>query len=160
MKVLIFALALSLAACGIPGTPEQASDVETVLTQLGDTLIADLQQQRAVALAATPADMDGVACVGRVRDPTIAPDTGTGMLAVADAIQRVAAVTKGKHVGAFTVAEIMSLYQPGSEQFNWAVKTLESACIAKVHDVNQAINSTNGVIAMLPTLFALAVVPK
>ena len=57
------------------------------------------------------------------------------------------------------VAEIATLYQPGSAQFNWAVKTLETACIAKVHDVNQAINSTAGIITALPSVLVLAGAP-
>jgi len=97
-------------------------------------------------LAATPPDTDGATCAD-------------GAATVAAAIQKVAAVTAGKTVGAFSVAEIASLYQPGSAQFNWAVKTLEAACIAKIHDTNQAINSTAGIITALPSVLVLAGAP-
>jgi len=166
MKRLLHATAsaavicLSLTSCaGGLVTQSQSQQIETVLTQLGNTLTTDLQQQRLVALAATPPDLDGAQCAGTLPDPTKPGDLGTGALAVAAAIQRVAVVTAGKSVGALTVAEIATLYQPGSAQFNWAVKTLETGCIAKIHDVNQAINSTAGIITALPSVLALAGAP-
>lgn len=153
-------LAVALSGCNIASQLSSgSSSIETVLTQLGNTLVSDLQSQKAVALAATPPDVDGAACAGALPDPTKPGDTGTGALAVAAAIQRVATATVGQKPGALTVAEIASLYQPGSDQFNWSVKTLETACIAKVHDVNQAINSTAGIIAALPSILALAAAP-
>ena len=162
---------LALAAAMIPAqliltscagglvNQSQSKEISTVLAQLGNTLTADLQQQAAVAMAATPPDVDGARCAGTLPDPTKPGDLGTGALSVAAAIQRVAAVTDGKSVGALTVAEIATLYQPGSAQFNWAVTTIETACIAKVHDVNQAINSTAGIMTALPSILALAAVP-
>ena len=162
LKILApIACALLLAVSGcVPGVSQtQSSQITAVLTQLGNTLTADLQQQSAVALAATPPDMDGARCAGTTPDPKKPGDLGTGALSVAAAIQRVAAVTDGKQVGALTIAEMGTLYQPGSAQFNWAVTTLETACIAKIHDVNQAINSTAGIIGALPTVLALAAAP-
>ncbi len=157
-KILLAAvLPFGLAACGVSQT--QSDSITKVLTQLGNTLVSDLQAQSAVALAATPPDVDGAQCAGTLPDPTKPGDLGTGALSVAAAIQRVANVTGGKKVGALTVAEIGTLYQPGSAQFNWAVKVLETACIAKVHDVNQAINSTAGIVGALPSILALGAAP-
>ena len=153
-------LCLALLSCtGGLITASESAKITTVLTQVGNTLVSDLQAQSAVALAATPPDVDGAQCAGTLPDPTKPGDLGTGALSVAAAIQRVAAVTGGKQVGALTVAEIATLYQPGSAQFNWAVKTLETACIAKIHDVNQAINSTAGIMTALPSVLALAAAP-
>lgn len=152
-------IALGLSACVPSISSDDSAKISKVLTQLGNTLVTDLQQQKAVALAATPPDTDGAACAGSLPDPTKAGDTGTGALAVAAAIQKVAAVTTGQKVGALTVAEIATLYQPGSDQFNWATKTIETACIAKIHDVNQAINSTAGIMTALPSVLALAAAP-
>jgi hypothetical protein len=153
------ALPLLLGAC-VPGvTSSDSTKIEAVLTQLGNTLVTDLQQQAATALAATPPDTDGAQCAGTLPNPAVAGDLGTGALAVAAAIQRVNAVNGGKAIGTLTLAEIATLYQPGSAQFNWAVKVLETACIAKVHDVNQAINSTAGIIGALPSVLALAAAP-
>ena len=152
--------AVLLAGCaGGVISQSQSSDITKVLTQVGNTLTTDLQQQRLVALAATPPDLDGAACAGTLPDPAIAGDLGTSALGVAAAIQKVAAVTANKQIGALTIAEIATLYQPGSAQFNWAVKMLETGCIAKVHDVNQAINSTAGIITALPSVLALAGAP-
>lgn len=147
---------LGLGACAIGQA--QSDAITTTLTQLGNTLTSDLQNQRNAALAATPADIDGAACAGTLPDPAH-PENGTGAMAVAGAIQKLNASLAGKPIGALTVAEVASLYQPGSAQFNWAVKTLESACIAKVHDVNQATNSTAGIIAALPSILVLAGAP-
>ena len=166
------ALLLSSTACGV--STSQSNQITTILTQIGNTLVPDLQQQRLVALAATPPDLDGAQCAGTLSVAAVVavPATATtpaipaspavdatGALAVAEAIQKVAAVTNGTAVGALTVAEIASLYQPGSQQFNWALKTLETACIAKVHDINQAVNSTSGIITALPSILALAAAP-
>lgn len=148
-----------LALCGCAATQAQTDVITTTLTQISNTAITDLQNQAKVALAATPPDVDGAQCAGTLPDPTKAGDTGTGALAVAAAIQRVAAVTTGQPVGVFTTAEIATLYQPGSAQFNWAVKTIETACIAKIHDVNQAVNSTAGIFTALPSVLALAAAP-
>lgn len=165
MRILLSALAavllavgsISLGGCTISSSESQ--QIETVLTQLGNTLTSDLEEQHAVALAATPPDLDGAQCAGTLPSNPSDATTGSGALTVAAAIQNVAQVTAGKQVGALTVAEIATLYQPGSAQFNWAVKMLETACIAKVHDVNQAINSTAGIITALPSILALAAAP-
>ncbi len=165
MRKSIFALLFItplLVACGGLGTvvsADKSKQISVVLTQLGNTLTTDLQQQAAVAMAATPPDVDGARCAGTLPDPTKPGDVGTGALGVAAAIQRVAAVTDGKAVGALTLAEIGTLYQPGSAQFNWAVTMIETACIAKIHDVNQAINSQAGIITALPSVLALAAAP-
>src|SRR5579864_2254776 len=155
---------LTLAACaGGLISQSQSQQITTVLTQLGNTLTNDLRSQRAVALAATPPDMDGAQCAGAAPGEPVFDTSmdhlGLGALGVAAAIQKVAAVTAGKQVGALTVAEIATLYQPGSAQFNWAVKMIETACIAKVHDVNQAINSTAGIVTALPSILALGGAP-
>ena len=166
--IFVVGIAATLAACSGVISASESTQIETVLTQLGNTLTSDLQTQAAVALAATPPDIDGAQCAGTVAIPAVAATPtsqavaavpATGALAVAAAIQQVAAVTAGQQIGALTVAEIATLYQPGSAQFNWALKTLETACIAKVHDVNQAVNSTSGIITALPSILALAAAP-
>lgn len=158
--VIVGIAGLALAGCaGGVISADQSKQITQVLTRVGNTFVSDLQQQAAVAMAATPPDLDGARCAGALPDPTKAGDLGAGALAVAAAIQRVAGVTANKPVGALTMAEIGTLYQPGSAQFNWAVTTLETACIAKVHDVNQAVNSTAGIITALPSILALGAAP-
>ncbi len=138
----------------------QSTQITTVLTQLGNTLTTDLQQQALTAMAATPPDVDGARCAGTLPEPDQAGRSpGPAPWPVAAAVQRVNAVNANKPIGALTVAEIATLYQPGSAQFNWAVTTLETACIAKVHDVNQAVNSTSGIITALPSILALGAAP-
>ena len=71
-------------------------------------------------------------------------------------MQKVLAATpSGGQAGVITAAEVASLYQPGSAQYNWVVTTVETGCIAKLHDINQAAASATGVFATL-----LAVIPK
>lgn len=155
----IVPVCLLALASGCALSQAQSDAVTTTLTRLGNTLTTDLQQQRTTALAATPPDLDGAACAGTVPTNVADPTTGTGATAVAAAIQKVNATLIGKPVGALTVAEVASLYQPGSAQFNWAVKTIETACIAKLHDINQAINSTAGIFTALPSILVLAAAP-
>lgn len=141
------ALTLTITGCSLLFPSSTNNGILATLNQIANTATADLNSQIAVANAATPPDVDGAACA-------------QGALTVAAAMQKVLAATPtGSTVGAFTAAEIATLYQPGSAQFNWAVKTLETACIAKVHDVNQAVNSTAGIITALPGILALAAAP-
>lgn len=145
MKRLI-PLALALALMGCATNTQPTSQISTVLTQLANTATADISTQINVANAATPPDADGAAC-------------GAAALQVAAAIQKVVLVTAPPAAGAFTVAEIASLYQPGSAQFQWAEKILVSGCAAKVIDVQQAANtnlSIAGIIGSIPTVLPLA----
>lgn len=162
-KLIASTCLLALTSCVGPVgqviSADQNAQISKVLTQLSNTLVQDLQQQRAVALAATPPDLDGAQCAGTLPTNPADATTGTGALTVAAAIQAVAKVTTGKAIGALTIAEIASLYQPGSAQFNWAVKTLETGCIAKIHDINQAVNSTSGIITAIPSVLALGAAP-
>ena len=50
---------------------------------------------------------------------------------------RITLILRGRRVG-FTLAEIGSLYQPGSPQFQYIVKLVGQGCFAKVTDVQQA----------------------
>lgn len=75
-------------------------------------------------------------------------------------MQKVLAATPaGATVGAFTAAEVASLYQPGSAQFNLAVTTIETGCIAKLHDINQAGASTVGYPAAIVAALSIAALP-
>ncbi len=144
MRKLLAPIACVALLGGCALSTAQSNQINTILNQIANTATTDLTQQQKVALAATPPDTDGANCAG-------------GALTVAAAIQKVLAATpQGTQIGAFTTAEIASLYQPGSAQFNWAVTTLETACIAKVHDVNQAVNSTAGILTSLPSILTLA----
>lgn len=145
--------ALSLAGCA---TQAQSDATSKLIVGLANKSISDLQGVVTVANAATPPDTDGAQCAGKLPDPANPADLGTGGLAVAAAVQKVALATTGQQVGAFTTAEILSLYQPGSAQFNWAVKTIETACIAKVHDINQAAaGTTAGIMGVVATFLGV-----
>ena len=127
MNKLLLALPLAvLAGCAQTTTTTGPSDqILAFITGLSNKASADLTQAIAVANAATPPDADGAACA-------------TAGLTANTAIQQVVTASGGKGAGAFTVAEIASLYQPGSPQFQWVVKTVGSGCFNKVADVQQA----------------------
>ena len=139
----MLALAGLLAGCGNQAG-SQGQQTLANLTTIANTASSDLTTAVAVANAANPPDVDGAACA-------------TAALAVASDIKKVMAATPaGATVGVFTTAEIASLYQPGSAQFNQEVKTIETGCIAKAHDVLQAGASTAGMPAAIVAALAIA----
>jgi hypothetical protein len=146
LGLLLLASAGALAGC-VVGSTAQSNQVITDLTTIGNTATADLNSTIAVANAATPPDTAGATCA-------------QAALQVAANIQKVVAATPaGSTVGAFTTAEIASLYQPGSPQFNQAVTTIETGCIAKLHQINQAGASTLGMPAAIVAALGIAASP-
>src|SRR5580692_747962 len=143
---LLVSAAIALSSCGLTTVlTSQNSQITTVLTQLANTATQDLNTQIAVANAATPPDVDGAQCGAAALQVTAAIQKVTAATQPATGVPGTALATPPT-VGAFTTAEIASLYQPGSAQFNWAVKVLETGCIAKVHDINQAAQSTTSIL--------------
>jgi hypothetical protein len=135
-------MALPLAGCA-GTTPGGTNSTVTNLTAIANEVQSDLTTAIAVANAATPPDTAGAACAA-------------AMIQVSANIQKVAAVGQG---GVFTTAEIASLYAPGSAQFNAAVTTIETGCIAKLHSINQAGASAAGFPAALAAGLAIAAAP-
>ncbi len=150
-KFIVTAAAALLCAAALAGcvaaTSAQQQTIVSDLTTIANTAIPDLTTSIAVANAATPPDTAGAACAAAT-------------LVVAGNIQKVLAATPaGATVGAFTVAEIASLYAPGSPQFNAAVTTIETGCIAKVHAVIQANQATAGLPAAIVAALGVAGLP-
>lgn len=159
MKRIGLIFAIGLAGCV---SNSAGNAITSTLTQIANTATSDIQTQINVANAATPPDADGAQC-------------GTAALQVAAAMQKVLAVTApvstttngtttttAPVVGVFTLAEIASLYQPGSAQYQAMAKILVSGCAAKVMDLQQAANanlSVGAIAAAIPTVLALAPVP-
>lgn len=141
--LVVTALSLSLlGGCALPAA--NSNQLVQALTKLANTATGDLNSAVAVADAATPVDADGATCA-------------EGGLTVVSAMQKeLMALPAGATVGLFTTAEVASLYAPGSAQTNFIVKTIETACIAKLHDVNQAGASLVGVFATLGGVVAAA----
>ena len=79
-KILIASTATLLLASCAGGfiTATDSKKIQVVLTQLGNTLTSDLLAQRAVALAATPPDVDGAMCAGTQPTNPADPTTGHG----------------------------------------------------------------------------------
>jgi hypothetical protein len=138
-----YTLLAAIALAGCATTPQATDPVISTLARLADTSIADLTTSKAVALAATPPDTNGAACA----------DAAIG---VARSMQKVAAAATGKTVGAFTVAEIASLYQPHSPQYEAAANALLTGCIAKIRTVKGATVATVGDVALVLPLAAAA----
>lgn len=143
-------LAFASAAVVMEGCAQvnsASSQVLQTLAQIGNTAQADAAQAKAVALAATPPDTDGANC-------------WTGVSTAIGEIQQVnAAANAGQsRAGVFTAAEMASLFQPGSAQYNQVVNLVGTACIAKANDVMGAANvvGAGGVMAILPQIIPLA----
>lgn len=146
LKTSVVCILLGTSGCvgGLTLSSADNDAIQATLTKLGNTATSDINTAISVANAATPVDTDGARC-------------GQGALTVVQAIQKVIASTAGPAtVGVATKVEIASLYQPGSAQYNYVVTTLETACIAKVHDVNQATTSAAGIISAIPAVLGLA----
>lgn len=94
----------------------------TDLSKIGNTTGADLKNVVAVANAATPPDADGANCA-------------TAALTVQQQIAKVLTAANTPAAGVLTTAEVASLFQPGSAQYNQARQTLTSGCAAKAQDV-------------------------
>lgn len=126
-----FAIALGLLLAGCSG---QLSQVQTTintkivdplltdLAKIGNTAGADLTNVIAVANAANPPDTDGANCA-------------KAALQVQNDIAKVLAAANTPQAGVLTTAEIASLFQPGSIQYNTEKQVLTSGCAAKAQDV-------------------------
>jgi len=142
---------LSLAAlltfgCTLGATPQSQALIADMKT-IGNTAVADFNSAIAIANAANPPDADGATCA-------------KAALQVAGDIQNVENATPaGSVIGPAAAAEIASLYQPGSAQWNLEVKTIETGCVAKLHDVNQAGASTVGMPAAMIAALGIAGAP-
>ena len=94
----------------------------TDLAKIGNTAVADLQNVENVAKAATPPDTDGYNCAAAA-------------IMVGGQINAVMTAANQPTAGVLTTAEIASLFQPGSAQYNQAKQVLTSGCAAKAQDV-------------------------
>lgn len=146
-KVLVLGCVL-LAGC--TGNPIQkvTTPLITVLSRIANTAGADLTTVISVAQAATPPDNDGALCA-------------QAALVVQGEIARVVAAANVPTAGALTVAELASLFQPGSAQYNLANNTLASGCIGKANDILGpagvvAAGGVAGVLAATNTILPLA----
>lgn len=133
MKRFIFALlAITLSACAgssgsTPAGSQLGSQFATALSRIMNTSAAYLQTAQNVANAATPPDTDEASCAAAV-------------IVVQGEVQKVVAAQAAGSQGVLTTAEMLSLFQPGSAQFNHAYNTVASGCIAKANDVMGAAN--------------------
>ncbi|HUK59367.1 MAG TPA: hypothetical protein VLV50_09065 [Stellaceae bacterium] len=146
MCKLLFAAAavLSLAACAALNS-KVVDPLLTDLQKINATAAADLNNAEAVAKAATPPDTDGANCAAAV-------------LTVQGQIAQVMAANDLSNAGMLTAAEVASLFQPGSAQYNQAENTVATGCIAKANDVLSAakVVAAGGVAAVLPQIIQLA----
>jgi hypothetical protein len=170
----VFVLALATAGCagGILGQVLSASDtaaVQQFLQQAAVSTQTGLDRAYNDFAAATPPQVHGMACVGSYPDPTkpidVNTNVGTGARSVVAAILREinanGGVGAGAPVGTSAVEALakLSIYQPGSAQFNWVVTQVETGCIAYAHDINQSINSTAGLFTSQALTAVLAGAP-
>jgi hypothetical protein len=122
---------LSVLALGSSCTMFNTKVIDPLITELGKISaagLADLTQLEAVASVPNKAlpggieDADGLACA-------------QAAVVVLTQVQAVNTAASGPGAGALTTAEIASLFQPGSVQYNQATNTLAAGCVAKANDV-------------------------
>lgn len=149
LACLAVAAVFALGACSSTSTTSIADPLIKVLTKINDAGLSDLKRVEAVAsvpntnLPGGIEDKDGLACA-------------QAGVVVLTQIQAVNAAANGPGAGVLTVAEIASLFQPGSPQANQAQNTLAAGCVAKANDVLGAA----GVIAAGGVVGAMAVTPQ
>lgn len=118
-------IVLLLAACA---SSTASNPLIAVLAKINNAGLADLQRVEAVASVPNPnlaggiEDKDGLQCA-------------QAATTVLTQIQAVNAAANGPGAGVLTVAEIASLFQPGSPQAAQAQNTLSAGCVAKANDV-------------------------
>lgn len=136
-RMMIVALAASIAGCSSFNT-KVVDPLITDLSKINNTATADLNQAVAVAQAATPPDTDGANCA-------------LAAISVGADVAKVNAAASGAGAGVLTTAELASLFQPGSAQYNAEKQKLTSGCAAKAQDVLGAagVVAAGGVVGML-----------
>jgi hypothetical protein len=123
MRIIIASLTAVALISGCAAFNTKVVDpLITAISRLNNTATADLVVAENVAKAATPADTDGANCAA-------------GAIVAAGQINAVLVAAGGKSAGAFTTAELSSLFQPGSSQYNAVKQELTTACAAKAQDV-------------------------
>lgn len=137
-------VAIGLGGCGAFNqnvTDPLLSDLQ----QINATALSDLQNVENVAKAATPPDTDGYNCAAAV-------------IVVQGQIGQVMAANNMANAGVLTAAEIASLFQPGSAQYDQAENTIATGCIAKANDMLGAakVLALGGVAAVLPQIIQLS----
>ena len=124
-KRSIIAIALLLGACA---SPQATNPLISVLTKISNAGLADIQKAEGVAsvpnanLPGGIEDLHGLQCL----------QASQTLLTQINAINTAA---NGPGAGAITLAEMASLFQPGSPQFIQAQDTLVAGCNAKAVDV-------------------------
>lgn len=121
MKRLAIPLMLLASACSSFNT-KVIDPIITDLSKINATAQADLVVMENVAKAATPPDTDGYNCAAAA-------------IVVSGQVSAVVAAANVPTAGVVTTAELASLFQPGSAQYNQVEQTLVSGCAAKAQDV-------------------------
>ena len=145
--VLVWATALVLlTACTSPAAISDQTALNTFLTQLNNTATTDLAGVQAVALAEFPVNNDLYSCAAS------AVTVQTAIVKVMTAAQ----TKSGAPPGPVTVAALTLAFVPGSDQYNWALKTINTGCANELIDVQGQIASLGSPMAALASVLKLA----
>lgn len=168
----LFILCLaSLTGCASVQTSLTAKSdaVITVISKINNTAIVDLRQSQAVAMAATPPDTDGFNCsagaitvFGQINAVIAAAKSSPATAGTAATATTPAVAAKlASAPGAFTQAELATIFAPNSPQWNQVKDTITSACAAKVAKVIGAAQMTlaGGVVGVLAGAAGNAILP-
>lgn len=128
----------------LPGCQiSKTDDVSVLLDRIGNTVADDLATAKRIAMAATPPDQAGADCADAVTKVHVA-------------VVKVMEAARGGTVGAFSVGELATIFQPGSPQVEAQKAVLLTGCSAKVAAVNHAAITPAAILAAIPTFMVLA----
>jgi hypothetical protein len=129
-----------------PATTSIANPLIVELTKIGNAGTGDLKSVEAVA------SVPNTGLPGGIEDQAGLQCAQAGVVVLTQ-IQAVNAAANGPGAGVLTLAEMASLFQPGSPQANQAQDTLATGCVAKANQVLGAagVIAAGGVVGAMVT---------
>lgn len=150
-KTLLIACAsLALSSCAaFTSTTSLNNPLIVELTKIGNAGLADLKSVEAVA------SVPNTAMAGGIEDQA-GLQCAQAAVTVLTQIQALNNAANGPGAGALTLAEMASLFQPNSPQFDSAQNILATGCVAKAN----AVMGAAGVIAAGGVVGAMVASPQ
>lgn len=142
-KFATVAAACALLGLGACTAPSSSSNLATFLSQLANTVTADLTNAESIANAATPPDTIGATCY-------------TGLLTEQAVVQKMMGEVSGSTVGVFSANEIARVLGASGAQQTQIRQSLEVACAPLVADEAGAIANSGSFFSELASIAKLA----
>jgi hypothetical protein len=132
-----------LAACALSQAhSDHVTKTLTALLNKNTEQLKTIEAQSKVLIGGLPADQHGYDCAAAA-------------LVVQADLQKLVDAGKGHVIGALSEAEFISIIGPGSRVFEYEFTTLETGCIAKLHDLNHQVLGAAANAAMIGAFLGL-----